>query len=325
MIDGPIELPRFGYGAAALGHLFRVVEDAAAAAVVDAAWDAGIRHFDVAPHYGLGVAEERLGASLAGRPREAYVLSTKVGRRLVPSPETAGELDTANAFFTPAVRRRVWDDSPDGLRAGLTESLERLGVNAVDVAYLHDPEENLAPGEDLTAALAASLPGLAALRDDGVVRAVGVGSKSVPTLLTAVRSGLLDVIMLSGRFTLLEQPALPELLPACLEHGVQVVAVSVFNSGALAEPQPRPDLPYEYGAMPDHVLARLRRLAAICAEHGTDLPTAALHFPLRHPAVTSVVVGAHAPEQVRQNVDRFDQPVPAALWEALVAAELIPA
>ncbi|MGI3779163.1 MAG: aldo/keto reductase [Janthinobacterium lividum] len=325
MSGGPPTLPTFGYGAAALGNLYRDVDDETARATVDAAWDAGVRHFDVAPHYGLGLAEERLGAALADRPRGDYLLSTKVGRRLVPSPATAGDLDTANGFHTPASRRRVWDDSAAGLRAGLHESLERLGTGSVDVAYLHDPEENVTDGTSLSEALAASLPRLAALRDEGLVRAVGVGSKSVPALLTAVRSGLLDVVMVSGRYTLLEQPALPELLPACLEHGVAVVAVSVFNSGALAEPHPRAGLPYEYGPMPDRVLERLTRLATVCEQHGTDLPTAALHFPLRHPAVASVVVGAHDPDQLRQNAERFASPVPAGLWSALSDEELVPA
>ncbi|MGI8458557.1 MAG: aldo/keto reductase [Propionibacteriaceae bacterium] len=319
-----IELPDFGYGAAALGNLFRVVDDVTAACVVEAAWDAGVRHFDVAPHYGLGLAERRLGAALAGRPRETYVLSTKVGRLLRPSPETAAELDTANAFHVPADQKRVWDDSADGLRRSLAESLERLGTDRIDVAYLHDPEEHVPDGTTLSATLAASLPRLAALRDEGLVRAVGVGSKSVATLLTAVRSGQLDVIMLSGRYTLLEQPARAELLPACLEHGVAVVAVSVYNSGALSEPDPHADLPYDYGAMPPQVLDRVTRLAAVCREHGTDLPTAALHFPLRHPAVTSVVVGAHSPAQLLENVDRFARPVPAEVWDALEQVDLLP-
>lgn len=316
-----VELPAFGFGAAALGNLFTAVDDATAAATVDAAWDAGVRHFDVAPHYGLGLAERRLGAGLAERPRDEYVLSTKVGRLLRPSPETADQTDD-QGFAVPADLRRVWDSSEAGIRASLAESLERMGLDRVDVLYLHDPEEAGAP---LTEVLAEALPALAQLRDEGVVRAVGVGSKSIEALLAAVRSGLIDVIMLAGRYTLLEQPALAELLPACLEHEVQVVDVGVYNSGALAVAQPRPDLHYEYGPMPDAIYRRLLALAEVCGRHGVELPTAAVHFPLRHPAVATVLLGARSPAQLQSNVRRWAASVPAALWPELSALGLLEA
>jgi D-threo-aldose 1-dehydrogenase len=311
-------IPALGYGAAALGNLFRTLGDDEARAVVDAAWEAGIRHFDVAPHYGLGLAERRLGSALARRPRTDYLLSTKVGRLLEPSPETAHQQDD-QGFVVPADVRRVWDGSPAGLRRSLADSSKRMGIERFDIAYLHDPEENVPAGGSLEAVLAEALPALAGLRAEGLVDAVGVGSKSTDTLLAAVRTGLIDLVMLSGRYTLLEQPAAAELLPACLANGVRVVAVSVYNSGALSEDVPRPDLPYEYGAMPPEVLERITRLAELCSRHGTTLPTAALHFPLRHPAVASVVVGAHSADQVRQNAARYAAAVPEALWADLPA------
>lgn len=314
-----LDIPALGYGAACLGNLYRAMAHDEAQALVDAAWDEGIRHFDVAPHYGLGLAERRLGRALAGRPRDAYLLSTKVGRLLEPSPGTAHLRD--DGFVVPADRRRVWDASEAGLRRSLAGSSERTGIERFDVAYLHDPEENVPPGSTLDAELARALPALARLRDEGVVRAIGVGSKSTAALLAAVRTGLLDVIMLAGRYTLLEQPAAAALLPACLEHGVRVVAVGVYNSGALSEDVPRPDLPYEYGPMPPAVLDRVTRLAPACERHGTTLPTAALRFPLRHPAVAGVVFGAGSAEQVRQNVARYASAVPEALWDD-VAREL---
>ncbi len=317
--DRPVRvtIPSLGYGAAALGNLYRTMDDAEAGEVVDAAWAAGVRAFDVAPHYGLGLAERRLGRALATRPRDAYVLSTKVGRLLEPSPETAHLRD--DGFLVPADVRRVWDSSEAGIRHSLADSCERMGVEHVDVAYLHDPEENVAPGRALDDVLAEGLAALARLREEGVVGAVGVGSKSTETLLAAVETGLTDVIMLAGRYTLLEQPAAAALLPACLDRGVRVVAVGVFNSGALAHDVPRPDLPYEYGAMPPAVFERLTRLAETCRAHGTDLPTAAIHFPLRHPAVAGIVLGADSAEQVRENADRFAAVVPDALWAAVEA------
>lgn len=310
-----LDIPELGYGAAGLGNLYRAIEDDEAQALVDAAWSVGIRHFDVAPHYGLGLAERRLGQALAGRPRDAYLLSTKVGRLLQPSPETAYLFD--DGFVVPADRRRVWDASETGLRRSLAASSERMGIERFDIAYLHDPEENVPPGSSLAAALAESLRALGRLRDEGVVRAIGVGSKSNEALLVAVRTGLLDVVMIAGRYTLLEQPAAVELLPACLAHGVRVVAVGVYNSGALSEDVPRPDLPYEYEPMPSAVLKRVIRLAAVCERHGITLPTAALQFPLLHPAVAGVVIGAGSAEQIRQNAARFATSVPAALWDDL--------
>ena len=312
---GEPTLPPLGYGAAALGNLYRELDDAGAQAVVDAAWDCGVRAYDVAPHYGLGLAERRLGRALADRPRADYVLSTKVGRLLEPSPETAHLRD--EGFHVPADVRRVWDASEAGVRRSLADSRDRTGIDRFDVAYLHDPEENVPPGSSVEAVLAEGLAALVRLREEGVVGAVGVGSKSEAALLAAVETGLPDVVMLAGRYTLLDRSAERELLPACLEHGTRVVAVGVFNSGALAEDVPRGDLPYEYGAMPSGVLDRLTRLADLCRRHGTTLPTAAIHFPLRHPAVAGVVLGADSADQVRQNADRFAATVPEAFWAEL--------
>ncbi len=314
-MTGPA-IPALGYGAAALGNLYRAIGDEEAHSVVDAAWAVGIRHFDVAPHYGLGLAERRLGQALATRPRSDYLLSTKVGRLLEPSPETAHLLD--DGFVVPSDLRRVWDASEAGIRRSLAASSERMGIERFDIAYLHDPEENIPAGGSLDAVLAEALPALTRLRDEGVVSAVGVGSKSTVALLAAVRTGLIDVVMVAGRYTLLEQPAEAELLPACLVNGVRVVAASIFNSGALAEDVPRPDLPYEYGPMPPALLERIARLAEVCQRHGVSLPAAALRFPLRHSAVAGVVVGAQSAHQIQETATRYRQAVPEALWAELV-------
>lgn len=301
-------MDELGLGAANVGNLYRAIGDEDARAVLEAAWDSGIRHYDTAPHYGLGLSERRLGAFLATKPREEYVVSTKVGRLLRPSPETAGRLDDENQFAVPASLRRVWDFSAGGIRASLEESLERLGLERVDVVYLHDPDEH-----DLAADLATGIPAVAALRDEGLVDAVGIGSKSAEALTAAVRAGGLDLAMVAGRYTLLEQA--DGLVAACREAGVGIVAAAVFNSGLLATP--RPGGRYEYGAVPAELLARAERIADVCERHGVTLPEAALQFPLREPAVRSVVVGAASPVQVRENVRRMQVEIPAALWDEL--------
>jgi D-threo-aldose 1-dehydrogenase len=309
---------RLGYGAANVGNLYRAMTDEDAWAVLDAAWESGIRYFDTAPHYGLGLSERRLGSFLATKPRADYVVSTKVGRLLRPSPETADLLDEANQFAVPASLRRVWDFSAGGIRASLEESLERLGLSGVDVLYLHDPDEH-----DLTADLSTGVPALAALRDEGLVTAIGIGSKSTEALLAAVRTGALDLAMVAGRYTLLEQPALDELIPACRAAGVGVVAAAVFNSGLLSKPRPQAGARYEYGEVPAELLERARRIEDVCARHGVALPEAALQFPLQEPAVRCVVVGGATPAHVRENAQRLRAGVPEALWHELAAEGLV--
>jgi D-threo-aldose 1-dehydrogenase len=309
-----------GLGAANLGNLYTAMTDEQAWAVLETAWDGGIRYFDTAPHYGLGLSERRLGAFLATKPRGEFVVSTKAGRLLRPSPSTAHLFDGANQFAVPADVERVWDFSRDGIQRSLEESLQRLGLDSVDVLYLHDPEEF-----DLDLALASGIPAAAELRDEGVVAAVGVGSKSTAALATAVRSGALDLVMVAGRLTVLEQPACAEVVPEAAARGTGIVAAAVFNSGLLASPDPAAVARYEYADAPAGVLGRARRLAAVCAEHGVDLPTAALQYPLRVTPVRAVVVGAATPEQVRQNIARVHADVPARLWEQLAEEGLVPA
>ena len=312
-----LPLTRLGFGAAPIAGLFTPVDDDTAAATVDAAWAAGIRYFDTAPHYGLGVSERRLGAALARRDRDSYVLSTKAGRLLVPDG-ASGHSDT-EGFAVPATHRRVWDLSRDGIRRSLDDSLTRLGLDRVDVLYLHDPEGRL------DEAVATALPALAELRREGAVTAIGAGSKDAAALARLVRAADLDVVMVAGRYTLLEQPALTELFPACSAAGVAVVAAGVFNSGLLAAAVPGPGSTYEYGAVPPDMLRHATELAAVCAAHDTPLPRAALHFALRHPLVRSAVVGMRSPAEVAQNAAWLNTPVAPELWAALEGRGLIPA
>lgn len=308
-----------GYGAANIGNLYREVAEDEAHAVLEACWDAGIRYFDTAPHYGLGLSERRLGAFLQTKPRDEFILSTKVGRLLRPNPEGAGQLDMANNFAVPADVKRVWDFTPDGIRASVEESLERLGLDRVDVLFLHDPEKY-----DVDLAVSSALPALVGLRDEGVARSIGVGSMSVPALLAGLRSNVLDLLMVAGRFTLAEQPALTEVVPEAEAGGVGIVNASVFNSGLLASVSPGAGARYEYGEVPPEVLERTRRIARVCAEFDVELPAAALQYTLRDRAVRTVVVGSSRAEQMRQNLARMGENVPEELWRTLTDEGLIP-
>jgi D-threo-aldose 1-dehydrogenase len=310
-----LRLSEISLGCAQLGNLYRAISDEQASATVQAAWDCGVRYFDTAPHYGLGLSERRLGLALAGRPRDAYVLSTKVGRLLEPLP-SSGARD-GEGFAVPATHRRVWDFSRDGVLRSLAASLERLGVDGVDIAYLHDPDEHYRE------ALDSAYPALAELRSQGVVAAIGAGMNDAGMLADFARYTDMDVMMLAGRYTLLEQPALDDLLPICAEKRIGIVAAGVFNSGLLARPTPSADAYYNYAEAPEEIVARARAIAEICAHHDTTLPAAALAFPLAHLAVVSVCVGARSPDQVIRNCDLHARQPPATLWHELAAAGLV--
>ncbi|GGO67140.1 oxidoreductase [Microbacterium nanhaiense] len=319
MSPEPIALPELGYGAANLGNLFRVLADDEAHEVLEAAWDAGIRLYDTAPHYGLGLSERRLGAFLRTKPRDEYVLTTKAGRLIRPNADDDGGLDLANDFHVRADVRREWDFSAAGIRRSLEESRERLGIERVDVLYLHDPERH-----DLDEAITRALPALENLRDAGVVGAVGVGSMVTGALARTVEESRLDVVMIAGRYTLLEQPAAVDVLPACRRTGTSAVAASVFNSGLLSRAEPARDDRYEYGAVPDEVWDCLQLILAVCRAHDVPLPAAALQYPLRDAVVRSVVVGAWKPEQIRQNVELARFAIPEDFWGELASEGLIP-
>jgi D-threo-aldose 1-dehydrogenase len=316
---GPLDFGPLGFGAAGIGNLYRAVDDAAAQATVEAAWAGGIRYFDTAPHYGLGLSERRLGLALRDKPRGEFLVSTKAGRLLVPADNPSQSRDN-EGFDVPADLRRVWDPTEAGIRRSLEESLGRLGLDYVDILYLHDPDVY-----DLEAGIMLALPAMEKLRAEGLVKAIGVGSNSSDALLECVQRSGLDLVMLAGRYTLLEQPAQEHLLPACVERGVGVVNVGVYNSGLLARPAIGDDAHYNYAPAHREVLDHARRLAACCTEFGVELPTAALQFSLRHPAVRTVVVGASNPSQMEQNIARMHRSVPEELWTELRRRALVPA
>jgi D-threo-aldose 1-dehydrogenase len=305
-----IDVTELAFGASGIGNLGYAVSEEDAAAAVDSAWDLGIRLFDTAPHYGLGLSERRLGMALAGRPRNEFVVSTKVGRLLRPNPTPTGSDLARGGFDVPDALARVWDLSADGVRRSLDESLDRLGLSHVDIAYLHDPDHAV------DQAIAQTLPALIELRDQGIVRAIGVGMNQWQAPLRIVRETDVDVVMLAGRWTLLDRSGEP-LLRECLDRGVALVAAAPFNSGILARPWPAEDARYDYGVAPAEVLRRARDLALACERVGTELPSAALRFPLRHAAVASVVVGMRSSRHVTSAVAGLSSPISEELWESV--------
>ena len=311
---------RLGYGAANVGNLYRALTDVEAWEILQAAWDVGVRYFDTAPHYGLGLSERRLGAFLATKPRDEFIVSTKVGRLLRPNPGGAGTLDLANDFAVAPDTKRVWDFSADGIRQSIEESLERTGLDRFDVLFLHDPERhNLREGVDQ------AIPALAALREAKLVRAIGVGSMDTGALLASVKTGALDLLMVAGRYTLADHSAREAVVPACRSNGVGIVNAAVFNSGLLATDNPGADARYDYEAVPADLLERVKGIAVVCREFDVSLPAAALQYALRDDTVRTVVVGGSHPEQLRQNAERTNERVPDELWQTLVERNLIPA
>ncbi|MFC5502711.1 aldo/keto reductase [Lysinimonas soli] len=309
-------LPFLGFGGAPIGNLRTAVTDAEATAAIRRAWDRGIRYFDTAPHYGLGLSERRLGEVLPGLPRTQLVLSTKIGRLIVPNPHPADQDD--DGFAVPGDLTRVWDFSLPGAERSLAESLERLRVDAVDIAFVHDPDQ-AGPG-----ALEEGVRSLAALKQAGAVRAIGVGTNSTSGLAELIGNGSIDVIMLANRYTLVEHSALETVLDPAARAGVPVIAVGIYGTGLLATARPTPDASYEHRPADAEIVRRAHALAEICESHGVELPAAALAFPMLHPAVAGVVVGMRSAREVDENVDRAEVDIPAALWSDLAAEGLIP-
>jgi D-threo-aldose 1-dehydrogenase len=313
-----------GLGSASLGGLYHAVPEAEAIGVVARAWELGIRFFDTAPLYGYGASERRVGAALGQYARDAYVLSTKVGRLVYPAnavppgaevdPQTLdGRVD--GAYGGVADRRIVFDYSADGVRRSLEASLERLRLDRVDIALIHDPDEHW------EAAIGGAFPALARLREEGVVGAIGAGMNQAPMLARFAREGDFDVFLCASRYTILDQTALDELIPACAERGSSIVIGGVMNTGLLADP--RPGTRYDYGRAPDAMIDRARRIADVCERHGVLLKAAAVQFPLAHPVVASVVAGVRSVAHLEEYPELMATPIPTDLWAELKAEGVI--
>jgi D-threo-aldose 1-dehydrogenase len=309
-----VHVTEVGFGGAPIGNLYKPVSDEDALAAVRAAWDGGARYFDTAPHYGLGLSERRLGAALRELPRDEYVLSTKVGRLLVHNPAPTGSDLADGGFAVPDTLTRRCDYSRDGVRRSLDASLDRLGLDRVDIVYIHDAEEHMEQ------ALRGAVPALVELRAQGAIGAIGAGMNFVEPLLRFVTEADVDAVMLAGRWTLADRTG-EQLLTVCAEREISLVAAAPFNSGLLSRPYPADDAQFDYGPAPADVLDFARRLAATCDATGTTLPHAAMQFPLRHPAVPTVVVGMRTAEQASANLAWATRPLPAALWDELKALD----
>jgi D-threo-aldose 1-dehydrogenase len=313
-----LAVSRLGFGGASIGGLFSPVDDDAAIATVSHAWDLGIRSFDTAPLYGYGASERRVGAALRDRPRDEFVLSTKVGRlvRDEGSIQPGAEIDRQeldgreDAYYVRSRPvRLVFDYSADGVRRSLEESLERLGLDSVDIALIHDPDDHW------RAAIDEAWPALARLRGEGVIGAVGAGMNQSAMLARFARETDMDVFLVAGRYTLLDQGALDELLPLCVEREISVLVGGVMNSGVLADP--RPGSRFDYAPASPDILERARRLGEVCARHDVPLRAAAMQFPLAHPAVASLVAGVRTPAHLDDYPAMLAHPIPDALWADL--------
>jgi D-threo-aldose 1-dehydrogenase len=295
-----------GLGTAPLGGLYEALSDDEGHRVVEAAWDAGIRFFDTAPLYGSGLAEQRLGTVLRTKPRNEFVLMTKVGRVL--RADAAPDPDQTFKGIPPL--NPVFDFSYDGVMRSVEESLTRLGMDRIDVLLIHDPDNYF--DQAMTGAYRA----LDRLRTERTITAVGAGMNQAEMLARFGREADFDVFLLAGRYTLLDQSGARELLPLCLERGIAVVAGGVFNSGILADP--RPGAHYNYRVAPPELIERARQIAAICERHGVELKAAAIQFPLRHPAITSVLTGCRSVSELNENLSIFQSPIPDELWAEVV-------
>jgi D-threo-aldose 1-dehydrogenase len=309
---------RLGLGTAPLGGLFAPVTDAAARGTVERAYTLGLRFFDTAPLYGHGLAEERLGRALRQKTRHEFVLATKVGRLLrADAPPDPSQFHEGEPFYkVTSPLNPVFDFTYDGVMRSIEESLRRLGLDRLDILHIHDPDEHYEE------ALCGAYPALDRLRQEGTIGAVGVGMNQPEMLVRFAREAHVDCFLVAGRYTLLDQTALGELLPLCLERRIAVIAGGVYNSGILADP--RAGATFNYVPAAPRVVARAQRLEAVCRRYGVALKAAALQFPLGHPAVASVLIGCRSSAEVEDNVRLFRTEIPAELWAHLRREGLIP-
>jgi len=314
VIARDIEVSRLSLGCAPIGNLYKDVDPNVAAATLHTALDAGITLFDTAPLYGVGLSETRVGEVLSTVDRGSFAISTKVGRLLVPN--LPGAPKEESIFETTPDVHPVFDFSADGVHRSLEASLERLGLDRVDIVHVHDPDNHM------DQALREAYPALRRWRDEGVVGALGAGMNYSSPLARIVRDADVDCVLLAGQYTLLNQTGLEDLLPLCAEHGVSVIAAAVFNTGVLADPSD--GATFFYSPASPSILDRARRMQAVCERHGIPLVAAAIQFALGHPAVETVLVGMRSPDEVAANTTAFNTPIPPDVWSELKSEGLLP-
>jgi len=323
--NGGLTLTELGFGTAPLGNLYKAISDQEADDILALAWDSGVRYFDTAPLYGFGLAETRLNRFLRDKPRDQYVLSTKVGRLLQPTP--ADQRDGVGRWFDVPNRREVFDYGYDGVMRSVAFSLERLGQDRIDILYVHDIDlSNHHTQQALEARYDELMSGgyraLIELRDEGVVRAVGAGVNEWQPCQALAERGDFDLFLLAGRYTLLEQEALQSLLPLCQARGIGIVIGGPYNSGILAS-GPKPGAFFNYDPPPQDILDKVARIEAICTSHGVRMIDAAFRFPLAHPCVLSVIPGGQGVAEMTSNLAAARAEIPSALWADLKDAGLM--
>jgi D-threo-aldose 1-dehydrogenase len=321
-----LSVTELGFGSAPLGNLFRPLPDETARATLAAAEEAGFGYYDTAPFYGFGLSERRLGDAL--RHRKDVVLSTKVGRLLAPIPGPVDQTQVRHGYATPMPFEPIFDYSYGAVMRIYEASLQRLGLSRIDILYIHDigrlthGEQNYARMAELTKG--GGLRALEELRENGDIAGFGVGVNEVAACLEVMEHARLDVILLAGRYTLLEQTPLDALFPACEKTGIAIVIGGPYNSGILAVgTKTAAPLYYNYEPAPPDIIDKVRRIEAVCDRHDVPLAAAALQFPLAHPLVASVIPGLDSPERVRQTVALYRQKIPDGLWQELRAEKLL--
>ena len=323
--NGGLTFSRLGFGGAPLGNLYRAISDDEAQAILTLAWDNGLRYFDTAPLYGFGLSETRINRFLRDKPRDSYVLSTKVGRLMrAVAPENR---DGVGKWFEVPARQEVFDYSYDGVMRSLEMSLERLGTHRIDLLYAHDLDVfTHGSAEALAARQKEFMDGgyraMIELRDQDVVTAIGAGINEWQACQWLAERGDFDIFLLAGRYTLLEQEALTSLLPLCAARGIGIVLGGPYNSGILAS-GPVPGAFYNYAPAPPEIHARVSQIAEICAAHGTSLIEAALQFPMMHPSVVATIPGGQGVAEMRSNLAAWQKEIPSALWADLKSAGLL--
>lgn len=323
--NGGLTFTELGFGTAPLGNLYRPIGDADAAGILDRAWDGGVRYFDTAPLYGMGLSETRLNPFLRGKVRDSYVLSSKVGRLLKAVPPD--RRDGVGKWFDVPSRAEVYDYSYDGVMRSFEVSLERLGVDRIDILYAHDLDLQAIGSQEilderLAQLMASGYGALIELRDQGVVKAIGAGVNMWQPCEWLAERGDFDLFLLAGRYTLLEQEALASFLPLCEQRGIGVVIGGPYNSGILAT-GPKVGAHFNYEIAPPEILENVSRIEAVCARHGTRLIDAAFRFPLCHPSVVSVIPGGQSVAEMDSNRQAASANIPDALWTDLRSEGMI--
>ncbi len=323
--NGGLDFTELGFGSAPLGNLYRAITDAEADAILDLAWDSGVRYYDTAPLYGLGLSETRLNRFLRDKPRDDYVLSTKVGRILRPVPED--ERDGIGKWFEVPARSELYDYTYDGVMRSIDHSFARLGVSRIDMLFAHDLDiPNMKTPENLQSKLEELMDGgyraLSELRDQGVIEAFGAGVNQWQPCQWLTERGDFDMFLLAGRYTLLEQEALETFLPMAEARGIGIVLGGPYNSGILAT-GPVEGAWYDYEPAGDAVKAKVTRIEGLCRDHGVRLVDAAFRFPLLHPSVVSVIPGGQGVAEMEGNARAVAAEIPAGLWADLKAAGLM--